>query len=246
MSKTIILIPSRYSARRLPGKPLLKIKNLPIISHVVRKAKLAKVGKVYVATDSLKIMKEVQKDRGKAIITKKKHKTGTDRIFEAFKKLNDKKISYIINLQGDEPGINFKDIQRLNKFMRKNKSQIGTIATQVYDKKIFLKKSAVKVETYYKLNSNNFPLAKKFVRSVKSAKSKNYYHHMGIYAFRVDTFKKFVSLRRTINEKKYSLEQLRAIDNKIPINVCKCKTFSFGIDTIKDYLKMKKIIENKY
>ena len=72
MSKTIILIPSRYSARRLPGKPLLKIKNLPIISHVVRKAKLAKVGKVYVATDSLKIMKEVQKDRGKAIITKKK------------------------------------------------------------------------------------------------------------------------------------------------------------------------------
>ena len=69
---------------------------------------------------------------------------------------------------------------------------------------------------------------------------------MGIYAFRVDTFKKFVSLRRTINEKKYSLEQLRAIDNKIPINVCKSKTFSFGIDTIKDYLKMKKIIENKY
>ena len=85
MPKTIILIPSRMSATRLPGKPLLKINNLSIISHVVRKALETKIGEVVVATEDQEILYEVEKNGGKAILTSNLHKTGTDRIYEVFK-----------------------------------------------------------------------------------------------------------------------------------------------------------------
>ena len=111
MSKTIIIIPSRLSATRLPNKPLLKIGNLSIIQHVYKRAIESKVGKVYVATGDTEIANEISKIKGKFILTKKKHKTGTDRIFEAYKKISKKfNCEYIINLQGDEPFINPKDI----------------------------------------------------------------------------------------------------------------------------------------
>ena len=123
MSKTVILIPSRLAATRLPNKPLLKINNLSIIQHVYKKAKESRVGKVYVATGDKKIAKDISKIKGKYILTKKKHKTGTDRIYEAYKKIKNKSnYEYIINLQGDEPFINPKDIIKLNNNITKKKS----------------------------------------------------------------------------------------------------------------------------
>lgn len=98
MTKTVILIPSRFSASRLPGKPLLKINGKSIISHVVDKAKASKIGDVYVATDKEIIVEDVKSNGGKAILTSKYHKTGTDRIYECFQKLNLRNIDYIINL----------------------------------------------------------------------------------------------------------------------------------------------------
>jgi len=245
MSKTIVLIPSRMSAKRLPGKPLLKINNISIISHVVKKAKQAKIGEVYVATDSVKILNDVRKNGGKAILTKKSHKTGTDRIFEAFKKLSKKNIKYIINLQGDEPGIRKNDIIKLNKLMLKNNCEVGTVATKIKNKKILLKENFVKVETEKKLNNNNFSRALDFFRKSSSKSCKNIYHHMGIYAYNVKTLKKIVHLKQSKNEKKLRLEQMRALDNNVSINVSLSKYSSFGIDTIKDYLAMKKIMEYK-
>ena len=103
------------AARRLPGKPLLKINGMAIITHVLKKAEACKIGKVIVATENKEILSEIQKNGGKAILTSKKHKSGTDRIWEAFKKLKDKNLKYIINLQGDEPTICPNDIMRLNK-----------------------------------------------------------------------------------------------------------------------------------
>ena len=117
MAKTLILIPSRMAATRLPGKPLLKINNLSMISHVFKRAEEANIGEVLVATEDEEILKDVLKNGGKAILTNKNHKTGTDRVFEAYKKLDIKNIDYILNLQGDEPNINKDDIIRLNKFM---------------------------------------------------------------------------------------------------------------------------------
>jgi 3-deoxy-manno-octulosonate cytidylyltransferase (CMP-KDO synthetase) len=99
MAKTLILIPSRMAATRLPGKPLLKINNLSVVSHVVKRAEEANIGEVVVATEDQEILEDVLKNGGKAVLTNNNHKTGTDRIFEAFEKLNIKNIDYIVNLQ---------------------------------------------------------------------------------------------------------------------------------------------------
>ena len=119
------------SATRLPGKPLLKINNLSIISHVFKKAEEANIGDVVVATEDQEILEDVLNNGGKAILTTSDHKTGTDRIFEAYKNLNLKNIDFVLNLQGDEPAINKTDIINLNNFMINNNSEIGTLAAKI-------------------------------------------------------------------------------------------------------------------
>ena len=104
--KTLTIIPSRMSATRLPGKPLLKINGLSIISHVFKKAIEANIGEVFVATEDQEIVDDVMENGGNAILTSRNHKTGTDRIYEALKKLNVKNVDLVMNLQGDEPAIN--------------------------------------------------------------------------------------------------------------------------------------------
>ena len=131
--KTLILIPSRLSATRLPGKPLLKIDGLSIISHVVRKAKEANIGEVIVAAEDKEIIDDVEINGGKAILTGNQHKTGTDRIYEALKKSKFQDIDFVMNLQGDEPLMNIEDIKSLNNHMIKNKSQLGTLASIISD-----------------------------------------------------------------------------------------------------------------
>ena len=115
------------TATRLPGKPLLKINNLSIISHVFKRAEEANIGEVVVATEDQEIFTDVLENGGKAILTNKNHKTGTDRIFEAYKKLDIKNIDYILNLQGDEPDINKDDIINLNNCMINHDAGLGTL-----------------------------------------------------------------------------------------------------------------------
>jgi len=245
MAKTLILIPSRMSATRLPGKPLLKINNLSIISHVFKRAKEANIGEVVVATEDQEILKDVLKNGGKAILTQKDHKTGTDRIFEAYKKLNIKNIDYILNLQGDEPNINKDDIINLNNLMINNKSEIGTSAAIIQNHEMLNNKNVVKVITESKLEENSFPEALNFTRENLSKKNINIYHHIGIYSYKVNILEKFVSLDQTKNEKTNKLEQLRALDNKLKINVSLAKSSPIGVDTEEDYLAIKKIMEYK-
>ena len=145
--KTLTIIPSRLSASRLPGKPLLKIKGFPIISHVFKKAMEANIGDVIVATEDQEIIDEVIKNGGKAILTSKNHKTGTDRIYEALQKLKIKDLDFIMNLQGDEPVINIKDIISLNKKMISNQSKMGTLAAKIKDDRDLENKNIVKVIT---------------------------------------------------------------------------------------------------
>ena len=124
MTKTIILIPSRLAATRLPNKPLLKINGNSIINHVYEKAKSSKIGEVFVATGDKEIYEEVTQQGGKCVLTEKEHQTGTDRIFEAYQKLELNNVDYIINLQGDEPMIDIEDIKNLNTNVIKKKSNL--------------------------------------------------------------------------------------------------------------------------
>ena len=245
MTKTLILIPSRMTATRLPGKPLLKINNLSIISHVFKRAEEANIGEAVVATDDQEILNDVLKNGGKAILTSKNHKTGTDRIFEAYEKLNIKNIDYILNLQGDEPDINKDDIINLNHFMINRGMEIGTLAAKINDDKMLNNKNVVKVIVESKLEETNFPKALNFTRDNLSIDSKNIYHHIGIYSYKISVLEKFVSLDQTNNEKKNKLEQLRALENKLKINVALAKSSPIGVDTIEDYLAIKKIMEYK-
>ena len=233
------------AATRLPGKPLLKINNLAMISHVFKRAEEANIGEVVVATEDQEILEDVLKNGGKAILTQKNHKTGTDRIYEAYKKLNIKNIDYILNLQGDEPNIDKGDIINLNNLMINSKSEIGTLAAIIQDDKMFDNKNVVKVVTENKLEKDNFPTALNFSRENLMMGSKNTYHHIGIYSYKVNTLEKFVGLDQTKNEKKNKLEQLRALDNKLKINVSLAKSSPIGVDTEEDYLAIKKIMEYK-
>ena len=133
--KTLTIIPSRLSATRLPGKPLLKISDISIISHVFKRAEEANIGEVVVATEDQEIVDDVVKNGGRAILTSRNHKTGTDRIHEALQKLKLKDVDLIMNIQGDEPAINIEDIVSLNKKMVSNQSKMGTLAAKIKDLK---------------------------------------------------------------------------------------------------------------
>ena len=245
MANTLILIPSRIAATRLPGKPLLKINNLSIISHVFKKAEEANIGEVIVATEDKEILDEVLKNGGNAILTSSSHKTGTDRIFEAYKKLNIKNVDYILNLQGDEPNIDKEDIVNLNHLMINNDSEIGTLAAKINNHNILDNQNVVKVITEKKLEKNSFSLALNFTRDNLSKINQNIYHHVGIYLYKVNILEKFVGFEQTSNEKENKLEQLRALDNKLKINVALAKSSPIGVDTEEDYLAIKKIMEYK-
>ena len=242
--KTLVIIPSRLSATRLPGKPLLKIEGLSIISRVFKRAEKANIGEVIVATEDNEIIEDVKKNGGNAILTSKQPKTGTYRIYEAFKKLNRNDVDFIMNIQGDEPEIDITDIKKLHSNMKENKEgRIGTLATKIFDNQMYKNQNVVKVKIKESFDQNPFPLADNFFRKIE--KKENIFHHIGIYCYKVETLKKFVSYNQSKNELINRLEQLRAIDNNININVAKGNSSPIGIDTKEDYLALKKIIEYK-
>ena len=119
MKSTAIIIPTRLKAKRFPNKPLAKIKNIPMIVHVVNRAKEATVGQVIVATPDQEIIDIVKKNGGQAILTKNEHPSGSDRVYEAYLKMLENKVDLIINLQGDMPNIKPDSILKLVMFMRK-------------------------------------------------------------------------------------------------------------------------------
>ena len=240
MSNSIIIIPSRLAATRLPQKPLIKINNKTLIMHVYEKAVQSQIGEVYVATCDKEIALEVEKNGGKFIMTDINHTTGTDRVFEASQKLDLKDIDFIMNIQGDEPMINPLDIRNLNNLSKENNFNISTLAYNIEKKEDYDNENIVKVITKNKISDNSATEALNFHRVIKKNSFSNIYHHFGIYLYKYSALKKFVNFEKSENETKERLEQLRAIDNNMKINVILAKYFSSGIDTkkdLEDYIK---------
>ena len=242
--KTLVIIPSRLSASRLPGKPLLKINGLSIISHVYKKAQEAEIGEVFVATEDREIVEDVRKNGGEAILTSNLHKSGTDRIYEAVVKLGRTDVELVMNLQGDEPLMNKEDIQNLKSQMTKTKRDLGTLAAKIKDKKIFENHNIVKVTTEESLDVSKFPRALSFMRKLNKENNQTY-HHLGIYCYNLEILKRFISCKQSKNEINNRLEQLRALDNNIKINVALAKSSPIGVDTEEDFMAIKKIMEYK-
>ena len=242
MRNTIIIIPSRLAATRLPNKPLIKINNKSLIMHVYDKAIKCQIGDVYVATCDKKIANEVKKNGGKFIMTDESHTTGTDRVYEASKKLKLKNEDFIINVQGDEPMINPLDIKNLNKISRENDLSISTLAYKLKSKNDFKNQNIVKVITKNKISDTLTEEAIGFQRTINKTKKENIYQHFGIYLYKFSVLKEFVNLKKSKNEISKRLEQLRAIDNNMKINVLLANYFSNGIDTKKDLDEYKKLL----
>ena len=240
MNNTAIIIPSRLGAERFPNKPLAKINNVPMIIHVFNKAKESKVGEVYVATPDYEIFKIINENGGKAILTKKNHASGSDRIHEAYTKEIKNKVDLIINLQGDMPNIDPGAILKLENFMRNNKCDIGTLASNIIDKKEIVDPNIVKVITDQKLEHNNFLNVKDFFRIKNDLNNEKIYHHIGIYAYTNKALTKYVKLARSKLEKERNLEQMRAMENSFSVKIGLCNSSPLGVDTEEDLIKVTK------
>ena len=241
MGKSIIIIPSRLAASRLPNKPLINIKNKTLIMHVYENALKSQVGEVFVATCDDEIASEVKKNGGKFVMTDKMHTTGTDRVCEASKKLGIQDEDIVINVQGDEPMISPIDIKNLNIVSRKLNLNISTLAHKIKKKNDYKNENIVKVVTKNKITNKTTAEALNFYRIINPNNLRNMYHHIGVYLYKFSSLKKFVKLQKSKEELSKRLEQLRAVDNNMKINVLLANYFSSGIDTKKDldeYIKL--------
>ena len=238
MKNTAIIIPTRLGAKRFPNKPLAKINNVPMIIHVLNKAKKSKVGEVFVATPDKEIVQIVKANGGNAILTSLNHKSGSDRIYEVFEKELKNNVDLIINLQGDMPNINPDSIINLEKLMRNNHCDIGTLASEIADENEIIDPNIVKVSLNQSLKDSNFIEAKDFFRNNKDLNNKKIYHHIGIYAFTSNALTKYVKLERSKLEIERNLEQMRAMENEMIIKVGLSDSVPLGVDTKLDLKKV--------
>ena len=243
MKNTAIIIPTRLAATRFPNKPLAKINNIPIILHVLNKAKESKVGEVFVATPDKKIFDIVNNNGGIAILTKTNHPSGSDRVYEAYSEKIKNNFDLIINLQGDMPNINPDNIVKLEKLMRDNICDIGTLASPIKDDHEFIDSNIVKVHVNQVLKDDSFLEAKDFFRRNKDLINDKTYHHLGLYIFTKDALSRYVKLSRSKLEIKRNLEQMRAVENNMVVKVGLTHSMPLSIDTEEDFKKVKKEME---
>ena len=240
MKSTAIIIPTRLEAKRFPNKPLAKINDIPMIIHVLNRAKESKIGEVLVATPDNEICKIVKENGGEAILTKPNHLSGSDRVYEAYIKKFNNSVDLIINLQGDMPNIKSSSILKLEKLMRSGNCDIGTLASKIVDNNDITNPNIVKVRVNEILEDNIFIEARDFFRIKKDLNNKKIYHHIGIYAFTNIALTKYVKLPRSKLEIERNLEQMRAMENNLKIKVGFCESAPLGVDTKEDLIKVSK------
>ncbi len=241
MNKTVIIIPSRLDAERLPNKPLELINNKEMILHVYEAAKKTN-SEVYVATPDQKIIDVVNQNKGKAILTSINHQTGTDRVYEVFKGHLKSEPNLIVNLQGDMPNIEPQAISDLINYMQQGNCDIGTLASSFSSNDELVNENTVKVSVKKQLIAGKFSEAIDFFR-VDKKKYENYYHHIGIYAFTNKALVRYVSLKRSKLELERKLEQLRALENSMTIHVGYINSSPLSVDTKSDLIEVKKMME---
>jgi len=240
MKNTAIIIPTRLGAKRFPNKPLAKINGVPMIIHVLNRAQESKIGEVLVATPDDEIFQIVKENGGKAILTKSDHPSGSDRVYEAYIKELKNNVDLIFNLQGDLPNINSNLISKLEKLMRSNDCDIGTLASPIEDKDEITDMDVVKVEMDEILKDDDFFKAKDFFRIKKDLNHKKIYHHIGIYAFTNIALTKYVKFSRSKLEIERNLEQMRAMENDLIIKVGLCDSKPLSVDTEGDLINVSK------
>jgi 3-deoxy-manno-octulosonate cytidylyltransferase (CMP-KDO synthetase) len=233
LNHTLVLIPSRLAATRLPGKPLLDIAGLPMIVQVLRRAEAARIGRVAVATDTAEIAAAVTSHGGEAVMTRADHPSGSDRIFEALGKLDPEgRIDSVINLQGDLPTIPPQDIRAAAALLENSAVDIGTLAAEIRRDDEHTTPSVVKL-VGSPLGDHRLR-ALYFTRATAPYGDGPRYHHIGLYAYRRAALQRFVELPPSVLETREKLEQLRALEAGMRIDAAIVNSVPLGVDTFDD------------
>ena len=241
MADVLILIPARVAATRLPGKPLAEIAGEPMIVHVLRRAQAADIGPVVVATDSAEVAAAVDKAGGRAVMTRADHASGSDRIFEALGKIDSgRRAGIVVNLQGDLPTIAPATIRAALSPLADAAVDIATLAAEIKVAAERVNPNVVKV-----VGTPVAPTrlrALYFTRAPAPAGEGPLYHHIGLYAFRRAALERFVTLPPSLLERREKLEQLRALEAGMRIDVEIVDTVPLGVDTPEDLEKARAML----
>jgi 3-deoxy-manno-octulosonate cytidylyltransferase (CMP-KDO synthetase) len=244
MADIVVLIPARMAATRLPGKPLAEIAGVPMIVHVLRRAQEAAIGPVVVAADSPAVAEAVAKAGGRAVLTRTDHACGSDRIFEALEQIDAQgRAKIIVNLQGDLPTLAPAAIAASLVPLADAAVDIATLAAEIGSAGEASDPNVVKVV--------GTPVAPRrlralyFTRAAAPAGEGPRYHHIGLYAFRRAALERFVKLPPSPLERREKLEQLRALEAGMRIDVALVDTVPLGVDTAEDLEKARTMLTDR-
>jgi 3-deoxy-manno-octulosonate cytidylyltransferase (CMP-KDO synthetase) len=232
-NRILVLIPARMASTRLPNKPLLDIAGLPMIVHVLRRAEEAAIGRVAVATDSPEIAEVVKTHGGEAVMTHPDHPSGSDRIFEAAEALDPRReTEIVVNLQGDFPTISPQNIRDVLPPLSDPAVDIATLAAEIHTEEESLNPNVVKaVGSSF---GGRRMRALYFTRATAPHGDGPRYHHIGLYAYRRAALERFVKLPPSPLERQERLEQLRALEAGMRIDITVVDTVPRGVDTPTD------------
>jgi 3-deoxy-manno-octulosonate cytidylyltransferase (CMP-KDO synthetase) len=240
----IIIIPARMASTRLPGKPLADIAGLPMIVQVLNRATEANIGPVYVACSEIAVKQAVEKHGGKAVMTDPDLPSGTDRIHAALQEIDPNgSHDVVINVQGDEPTMNPELIRRVLTPFKNFTVDIATLATTIKHADDRNNPNVVKAVVAWE-EGEDHGRALYFTRACAPANEGDLYHHIGLYAYKRKALDTFTALPPSPLEKREKLEQLRALENNMRVEVVRVNESPFGVDTPEDLEKARKILSS--
>ena len=242
MPNTLIVIPARMQATRLPGKPMVDIGGAPMIVHVWRRAVAADAGRVVVATDATEVVAAIEAAGGEAVMTRADHVSGSDRIFEAVTRIDpDARADIVINLQGDLPTLEPQLVAACAAPLSEPGTDIATLAAEITEAEERTNPNVVKV-VGSQLSVPGRLRALYFTRATVPWGEGPLYHHIGIYAYRRAALQRFVSLQPSPLELREKLEQLRALEAGMRIDVSVVDTVPLGVDTPADLERARRLL----
>ncbi len=238
----LVVIPSRLAATRLPMKPLADIAGEPMIVHVWRRAVAADVGPVIVACADIDILDAVKDAGGDAVFTNPGHPSGSDRVLEGAMTVDPRKRhDCVLNVQGDLPTIAPEAIRAALTPLDDAACDIGTIAAEIGDAAERDDPNVVKI-ALSRADGARVGRALYFSRTAVPSGAGPHYHHIGVYAYRRQALERFVRLPQTPLERQERLEQLRAMENGMRIDVALVDTVPLGVDTPADLERARRIL----
>ncbi len=238
---TIIVIPARYGASRLPGKVLADLGGMPVIERVWRAVCSVPGVDVLIATDEERVYRAASNFGANVVITSKDIKSGSDRVYVALNTL-DKSYSFVINVQGDEPFISAEEILLLKNEIENGDSDIATLCVPISEKEA---ENPNNVKVVFDRDNNALYFSRSMVPYYRDDTKRVFYKHVGIYAYKRDALERFSALEESPLEKAERLEQLRALENGMKIKVLECEYNYPGIDTPEDLVMAEELLKRR-